>query len=43
MASWFNFWESKGISQEITGPEIVENTNPVISMLGIIIPKTVLN
>jgi hypothetical protein len=38
MASWFGFWESKGIIQEITGPRIAR-----ISSLGIIIPKTVLN
>jgi hypothetical protein len=43
MASWFNFWERKGISQGITGPRIVGTTIPKISSLGIIIHETNLN
>jgi hypothetical protein len=42
MASWFGFWESKGISQEITGPGITRIISPEISSHEIIILETVL-
>jgi len=43
MASWFGFWESNGISQEITGLGIIVTISPEIRSYGIIIPETVLN
>jgi hypothetical protein len=43
MASWFGSWESNGISQEITGLEIIETINPEISSHMITIPETVLS
>jgi len=46
MASWFNFWESKGIRQGttgITGPKIVRTTSPRTIILGITIHEILLN